>query len=123
MAPEEPEAKVISAAPFAAQMIPHVQEAAKGAGALAAAGTKTRGLSNEGLYKMPPTPDGGAQTRSFSCQDRSQAGQASSGSRRGSSRSRGDRGGKGVHAPTPRRRQGSPPLLLPPAHWQLVLIG
>ena len=47
-----------------------VQKAAKGAGALAAAAAKTRGLSNEGLQQMPPTPDGGAQTRSLSCQDR-----------------------------------------------------
>ena len=74
MAPAEPEAKVISAAPFTARMIPHVQEAAKGAGALAVAGTRTRGLSNEGLFQMPPTPDGGHQARCLSRKDRSQPG-------------------------------------------------
>ena len=51
-----------------------VQEAAKGDGALAAAGTKTRGLSIFCLYKMPPTPDGGHQARCLSRKDRSQAG-------------------------------------------------
>ena len=69
MALAKPEAKVCTTAPPVLKQCVRVQEAGKGAGALAAVGAKTRGPSNEGLQQMPPTPDGGAQIRSLSCQD------------------------------------------------------
>ena len=74
MAPQEPEGTVSSAAPPTLERCVCVQEAAKGGGALA--GAKTRGLANECLPKMPPTPDGAHQARSLSCQDRGEAGEA-----------------------------------------------
>ena len=66
MEEEEPEGTVSIAALPTLERYVCVQEAAKGGGALAAAAAKTRGLSNECLPKMPPTPDGAHQARSLS---------------------------------------------------------
>jgi len=74
MAPQEPEGTVSSAAPPTLERCVCVQEAAKGGGALATAGAKTRGLLNECLPKMPPTPDGAHQARPFCCPNRREVG-------------------------------------------------